>query len=39
MATATDGIPKKSVVLTGLDIDSMRIRLDETDMQPLEGIW
>ena len=39
MATAADGIPKKSVVLTGLDIDSMRIRLDETDMQPLEGIW
>lgn len=39
MATAADGIPKKSVVLAGLDIDSMRVRLDETDMQPLEGIW
>ena len=39
VATAADGIPKKSVILAGLDIDSMRIRLDETDMQPLEGIW
>ena len=36
---ATSGVPKKSVILDGLDIDSMRVRLDETDMQPLEGIW
>lgn len=36
---AGDGIPKKSVILHGLDVDSMRVRLDETDMQPLEGIW
>ena len=39
LAVAGNGIPKKSVVLDGLDVDSMRIRLDETDMQPLEGIW
>ena len=39
LAVAADGIPKKSVILAGLDIDSMRVRLDETDMQPLEGIW
>ena len=36
---AASGVPKKSVILNGLDIDSMRVRLDETDMQPLEGIW
>lgn len=39
LAVAGNGIPKKSVVLDGLDVDSMRVRLDETDMQPLEGIW
>ena len=39
IAVAADGIPKKSVILHGLDTDSMRVRLDETDMQPLEGIW
>ena len=39
MAVAGNGVPKKSVVLQGLDVDSMRVRLDETDMQPLEGIW
>ena len=39
MAVAGNGVPKKSVILHGLDIDSMRVRLDETDMQPLEGIW
>ena len=38
-AVAGNGVPKKSVILTGLDVDSMRVRLDETDMQPLEGIW
>ena len=38
-AMAGNGIPKKSVLLNGLDVDSMRVRLDETDMQPLEGIW
>ena len=36
---AGNGVPKKSVILDGLDLDSMRVRLDETDMQPLEGIW
>jgi len=36
---AGNGVPKKSVILAGLDVDSMRVRLDETDMQPLEGIW
>ena len=39
MVEAGNGVPKKSVVLEGIDVDSMRIRLDETDMQPLEGIW
>ena len=39
MATAGSAIPKRSVVIDGLDMDSMRVRLDETDMQPLEGIW
>ena len=39
MAVAGNGVPKKSVILQGLDVDSMRVRLDETDMQPLEGIW
>ena len=39
LATAGNGVPKKSVILHGLDIDSMRVRLDETDVQPLEGIW
>ncbi len=38
-AAAGSHVPKKSVVLDGLDVDSMRLRLDETDMQPLEGIW
>ena len=36
---AAKGVPAKSVILDGLDLDSMRVRLDETDMQPLEGIW
>ncbi len=39
LVMAGNGIPKKSVVIDGLDVDSMRVRLDETDMQPLEGIW
>ena len=39
MAVAGGGVPKQSVILNGLDIDSMRLRLDETDLQPLEGIW
>jgi hypothetical protein len=38
-AVAGTGVPKQSVVLHGLDVDSMRTRLDETDLQPLEGIW
>ena len=39
MVEAGNGVPKKSAFLHGLDVDSMRSRLDETDMQPLEGIW
>ena len=40
MAVADSGIvPKKSVILAGIDLDSMRVRLDESDLQPLEGIW
>ncbi len=38
VAVAAD-VPSKSVIINGLDIDSMRVRLDETDIQPLEGIW
>ena len=38
-ALAGNNVPKKSVILAGLDVDSMRVRLDESDMQPLEGIW
>jgi len=38
VAVAAD-VPSKSVIINGLDIDSMRVRLDETDVQPLEGIW
>ena len=36
---AGSGVPARSVILDGLDVDSMRVRLEETDMQPLEGIW
>ena len=39
MLAAGNGVPKKSVILGGLDVDSMRVRLEETAMQPLEGIW
>ncbi|MDY6302211.1 MAG: hypothetical protein SPL96_10010 [Bacteroidales bacterium] len=39
LASAGNGVPKRSVILAGLDVDSMRVRLDETDAQPLEGIW
>ena len=39
LAEAGNGVPKRSVILAGLDVDSMRVRLDETDAQPLEGIW
>ena len=39
MMAARSGVPARSVVLDGIDVDSMRVRLDETDMQPLEGIW
>ncbi len=39
VATAGNGVPKRSVILAGIDVDSMRVRLDESDLQPLEGIW
>lgn len=39
VAVAASGVPGKSVILDGLDVDSMRVRLAETDMQPMEGIW
>ena len=39
LMAARSGVPGRSVVLDGIDMDSMRVRLDETDMQPLEGIW
>ena len=38
-ALADSGVPEKSVILYGLDVDSMRVRLNELDLQPLEGIW
>ena len=37
--SAGNGVPKKSVTIDGLDVDSMKARLDEIDIQPLEGIW
>ena len=36
---AGNGIPDKSVIIDGLDVEAMRLRLDETDVQPIEGIW
>jgi len=32
-------VPDQSVVLQGLDEDSMRVRLLESGIQPMEGIW
>ena len=32
-------LPDEAVVLPGIDADSMRTRLSETDLQPLEGLW
>ena len=32
-------VPEKSIYLPGVDADSMRVRLDESDLQPMEGIW
>jgi len=37
--TARSTVPERSTVLAGIDEDSMRVRLDESDLQPLEGIW
>jgi len=34
-----DTVPSTSVLLPGINIESMRERLDELDLQPLEGIW
>ncbi len=39
LAAARGEVPDKSVILPGIDIDSMRVRLDQIGMQPLEGIW
>ena len=39
-ATAgANDLPQRSVVLPGISEDSMRVRLDESDLQPIEGIW
>lgn len=38
-AAGNKAVPKQSVVFEGLDEDSMRTRLAESDLQPLEGIW
>ena len=33
------GVPQQSRLLPGLDEDSMRVRLSQLDLQPIEGIW
>lgn len=33
------GVPHSSEFFPGLDEDSMRVRLANTDLQPMEGIW
>ena len=38
-SSAVAAVPEHSDFFPGLDEDSMRTRLDETDLQPLEGIW
>jgi len=37
--TAAAAVPQQSTIINGLDLDSMKLRLQETDIQPLEGIW
>ena len=32
-------LPEQSVVLPGIDTQGMKERFDESDLQPLEGIW
>ena len=32
-------LPEKAEIFPGLDEDSMRVRLAEADLQPMEGIW
>jgi hypothetical protein len=36
---AVCGVPERGSLLPGIDEDSMRVRLAESDLQPLEGIW
>lgn len=36
---ATAQVPKQSIVLHGIDSETVRSRLDATDLQPIEGIW
>ena len=36
---STAALPEKSVFFPGLDEEAMRLRLDESDTQPMEGIW
>ena len=38
-ASPKGGVPSRGEVLAGLDEDSMRVRLAESDLQPMEGIW
>lgn len=33
------GVPDNAQYFPGLDEDSMRVRLQHTDIQPMEGIW
>lgn len=37
--TAWTQVPPQSVILPGIDEDSMKARFSESDLQPLEGIW
>lgn len=36
---ALGAVPERSEFFPGLDEDSMRVRLADSDLQPLEGIW
>lgn len=39
VVTAHTKLPPQSVVLPGISEDSLQAIFDETDLQPLEGIW
>lgn len=39
LLVAVAAVPERSEFFPGLDEDSMRVRLTNTDLQPMEGIW